>query len=204
MRTFILPSTPIARAVLVIARDAAHPTLLNHSLRTYWLARGIAEERGVLSKLSDDLLFAATVMHELGATAKASGRERFEIEGADIAAGALLDLGVEESDAQQVWDAIALHTSSGLAERRGLLAGIVRAGILADFQPAPAAQQALQDGLHATWPRFDLETRLVDSILSRAQTTQALPQYGFGGVLFHERTTHGVTEIEAAAWALGR
>jgi hypothetical protein len=203
MRTFHLPASPIARAVLTVAHDVAQPELLNHSVRSYWHARRIAEEQGALPGLSDDLLFAATVLHDMGATAKAPGRERFEIEGADIAASTLLAFGVDEADAQRVWDAIALHTSAGLADRRGPLPRIVRAGILADFRLATGAERQFQDDLHAVWPRMDLEIVLVENIIARAQSSAALPRYGFGGVLLHERTAHGITDMEAAARALG-
>ena len=133
MRPLTLPSSPIADAALVVARDGEHPSLFNHSVRSYWHARSMAEKEGVLGQLSEDLVFAATMLHDIGAGSKAPGRERFEIEGADIAAGTLLGIGVCDSDVQQVWDAIALHTSAGLAERRGVLPRIVRAGVLADF-----------------------------------------------------------------------
>jgi hypothetical protein len=203
MRTFDLPSSPFAEAVLSAAREDEHPSLFNHSLRSYWHARVIAGKEGVLGQLSDDLLFAATVLHELGAGSRAPGRERFEIEGADIAATTLLGLGVSEADVQQVWDAIALHTSGGLAERRGLLPRVVRSGILADFARATEHERDLQDDLHAAWPRLNLETVLVDSIIARAQTPASLPRYGLPGVVLHERTEHGITAMEAEAREIG-
>jgi hypothetical protein len=188
---------------LSAARHDAHPSLFNHSVRTYWHARLIAEHEGVLDELSDDLLFAATMLHDMGAGAQAPGRERFEIEGADFAARTLLGIGVGETDVAKVWDAIALHTSAGLAERRGLLPRIVRAGILADFLPAPEASRRFQADLHSGWPRMNVETVLVDAIIARPQEPAALPRYGMGGVLLHERTAHGSTGTENAARELG-
>ena len=163
----------------------------------------MAEKEGVLGQLSEDLLFAATMLHDIGAGSKAPGRERFEIEGADIAAGTLLGIGVCDSDVQQVWDAIALHTSAGLAERRGVLPRIVRAGVLADFARVPEESRGFQADLHADWPRMDVETVLVDSIIARAQGPTALPHYGMPGVLVHERSAHGTTDAERAARELG-
>ena len=157
----------------------------------------------MLAELSEDLLFGATVLHEMGVSDKAPGRERFEIEGADIAANVLLACGIDEADVQQVWDAIALHTSAGLAERRGLLPRLVRTGVLADFHLASGPARERQDDLHAAWPRIELETTLIDQIVARGSSASALPRYGFGGVLLHERTAHGTTEMEAAARALG-
>ena len=110
---------------------------------------------------------------------------------------------MDETDVQQVWDAIALHTSAGLAERRGLLPRLVRTGVLADFRLATGPARELQDDLHAAWPRIELETTLIDQIVAHGSSASALPRYGFGGVLLHERTAHGTTEMEAAARALG-
>jgi hypothetical protein len=203
MRAFNLPTSPIAAAALSAARDDSHPSLFNHSVRSYWHARSMAKQEGVLGQLSEDLLFAATMLHEMGAGAKAPGRERFEIEGADIAASTLLGIGVCETDVWRVWEAIALHTSAGLAERRGVLPRIVRAGILADFVRAPEESRSFQADLHASWPRMNVETVLVDSIITRAQHTGALPHYGMPGVLLHERTAHGVTATERDAHKLG-
>jgi len=204
MHTFPLPASPVARAVLATARRAADPSLLNHSVRSFWYARRIAARDGTAAGVDEDLLFAATVLHEMGATPAAPGRERFEIEGADIAATTLLGLGVHEADVQQVWDAIALHTSAGLAERRGSFARIVRAGILADFERgAEADDRTFQDDLHTVWPRMGVETTLVDQIIARGRGDGALPRYGFGGVLARERAERGITDLEVAARVLG-
>jgi hypothetical protein len=203
MHAYELPSSPIAEAAISVARADAHASLFNHSVRCYWHARLIAHEQGVLATLSDDLLFAATMLHDIGAGAKAPGRERFEIEGADIAAGTLLAIGVPQADVQQVWNAIALHTSAGLSERSGMFPRIVRAGILADFVRAPHESRGFQADLHARWPRMNVETELVDSIIARARDAAALPHYGMAGVLLHERTVHGITEAERAGRELG-
>jgi hypothetical protein len=202
VRHFELPTSPIAVAALAAARDGSDPSVFNHSVRSYWHARSIAEHEGVLQHLLDDLLFAATTLHDIGAGPKAPGRERFEIEGADIAAAVLLGIGVGEAEAQQVWDAIALHTSAGLADRRGVLPRIVRAGVLADFARAPEQRRSLQADLHDRWPRLGVERALVDGIIARAQGEAALPHYGMGGVLVAERAATGITELERAARSL--
>ena len=203
MRTFDVPSSEIATAILATARDSQDVSLFNHSMRSYWHARSFAEAAGLLDQAPEILIFAATLLHALGASAPAPGRERFEIEGADIAAETLLGLGVSESDTEQVWDAIALHTSAGLAERRGPLPRVVRAGIVADFGRAEPPLRDFQDAVHAQWPRLDLETVLVDSIIERAKDPAAAPRFGMAGVVIHERTVHGISGMEIAARDLG-
>jgi len=59
------------------------------------------------------------------------------VEGADLAGSRLIAHGFDEQQADEVWEAIALHTSGGIAERRGPLARLTRAGVLADLGPTP-------------------------------------------------------------------
>ena len=51
----------------------------------------------------------------------ASGIQRFEVDGADMAAKFLTDNGVAARGVDLVWEAIALHSSPGIAERRPCL-----------------------------------------------------------------------------------
>jgi len=117
-----LPTDPIASAALELARSTESESVLNHSVRSYLWAVLLAEHENVTSDADYDpvLLFAATVMHDLGVGSRASGQQRFEIEGADLAAELLVAHAVSNNDVDRVWEAIAIHTSPGIAERRGL------------------------------------------------------------------------------------
>src|ERR1700756_354839 len=122
--TLDLPAGPLAEAALSAARDSESSAIFNHSVRSFFFAQLLAARDGCLTDTGydRDLLFAATVMHDRGAGSLAPGEARFEVEGADLAAGVLREHGVAESDVDRVWEAIALHTSPGLAERRGVRA----------------------------------------------------------------------------------
>jgi HD superfamily phosphodiesterase len=121
--TLDLPAGPLAEAALSAARDSESSPVFHHSVRSFFFAQLLAARDGCLadSDYDRDLLFAATVMHDLGAGSRAAGAARFEVEGADLAAGVLRQHGMAESGVERVWEAIALHTSPGIAERRGLL-----------------------------------------------------------------------------------
>src|SRR5438477_4531881 len=120
----VLPAGPLADASLAIARSSVSRSILDHSIRSFLFARLLADEEGSLydADYDEGLLFAATVMHDLGLGERATGEARFEVEGADLAAAVLREHGVADADVDRVWEAIALHSSHGLAERRGLLA----------------------------------------------------------------------------------
>ena len=63
----------------------------------------------------------------------ANGDQRFEVDGADAAARFLREHGVPEARVTTVWQAIALHTSAGLAHRFGAEQAITHFGIGADI-----------------------------------------------------------------------
>src|SRR6185295_8197560 len=118
-----LPTGPLVDASLALVRATESRPIVDHSIRTFLFARLLAEHEGCLNdaEYDEELLFAATVMHDLGLGEHAPGQARFEVEGADLAAGVLRKQGVAEADVDQVWEAIALHACIGIADRRGLL-----------------------------------------------------------------------------------
>jgi hypothetical protein len=130
-----LPAGPIADASLTIARASASEPIADHSIRSFLFARLFAEREGCLDDAAYDeqLLFAATVMHDLGLGDHAEGQARFEVEGADLAADVLRKHGVAEADVDRVWEAIALHACEGIADRRGLLTYLTHKGVYFDI-----------------------------------------------------------------------
>jgi hypothetical protein len=129
-----LPTGPLVDASLALVRATEGSPIVDHSIRTFLFARLLAEHEGCLKDVQydEELLFAATVMHDLGLGEHARGRARFEVEGADLAAAVLRERGVAEADVERVWEAIALHSSHGLAERRGLLTYLTYKGVFID------------------------------------------------------------------------
>ena len=136
---------PLAEAALTAVRNSESAAIANHSLRSFFFAQLLAAHEGCEQDAAydRDLLFAATVMHDLGAGALAKGDDRFEVEGADLAAAVAREHGVPEPDVDRVWEAIALHTSPGIAARRGLLAYLTREGVGIDFGRRPGDRLGL-------------------------------------------------------------
>lgn len=94
----------------------------------------MAEQEGCLNDAAYDenLLFAACVMHDLGLGTLAAGQARFEVDGADLAASVLTEHGIAAADVDRVWEAIALYSSLGIADRRGLLTYLTHKGVFTD------------------------------------------------------------------------
>ena len=139
-------------------------------------------------------------MHDLGVGSLAKGEARFEVEGADLAAAVLRGHGVAQPDTDRVWEAIALHTSPGIAERRGLLAYLTREGIGIDFGRRWEIVSAWAPQIHAAYPRLMMVPSLVEAIVARAaRSPAAAPRYSIGGELLRERQANGITTMEIAA-----
>ncbi len=199
-----LPAGPLAEAALTIVRTSESASVANHSLRSFYFAELLAAHEGCDqdAAFDRDLLFAATVMHDLGTGALAKGEARFEVEGADLAAAVLREHGLAGRDVDRVWEAIALHTSPGIAERRGLLAYLTRVGVGIDFGLRPEIASAWAARIHAACPRLDMVRSLVDAIVERAARSPAAgPRYSIGGELLRERQASGITEMELTAAA---
>ncbi|MET7529835.1 hypothetical protein [Streptomyces goshikiensis] len=110
--------------------------------------------------------------------------------------------GADKTD--PVWEAIALHTSDGIAERRGVLAYLTRRGIGVDIGfGTEFVSDAQGEALHGRYPRLDMATGLVDDIVRQAaRSPQAGARYTVPGEFLRERGEPGaVTALELAARA---
>lgn len=197
----LLPTGPLADVVLS-AVDPLPEALRNHSLRTFLFAELIAEDPGEAESAGYDrqLLFAATVMHDLGLGPEAEGRQRFEVEGADLAASRLIAHGFDARHVDEVWEAIALHTSGGIAERRGPIARLTRAGVLADLGRHPLISAERADAVHEQFPRLNAVRSIVDAAVAHAERSpSAGAPYTLAGELARERRAGGPTRLEVGA-----
>lgn len=187
-----LPHTPLARSLTTTVTDALSRPLADHSIRSYLFARVLADHLGAVPGRDYDqqLLFAACVLHDMGLSEAGDGHQRFEVDGADLAARLLTDHALPAADVDAVWEAIALHTSPGIAERRGLLCHLTRSGVGMDFgRGTEAISDKLGKDIHTLHPRHGLETVLVEAITGQAlRTPSKAPRYSTADVFLLERT----------------
>ncbi len=71
-------------------------------------------------------------MHDLGLTEKFIKDARFELDGADAARQYLVDNKFPEEKAEVIWDAIALHATMELPERKRPEIALVHLGAFMD------------------------------------------------------------------------
>lgn len=171
-----LPDSDVCSAAWQLAFDVSPEFIANHCARSYVFARELASANGLRSgtDYDDELVFLTCLLHDLGVTDYGSGDQRFEVEGADAAVRFLRDKGVAEDRATTVWQAIALHTSVGLADRFGPEHSDAFSGISLDINGLEKDRLpgSLVERINATWPRHDLGYAIADLI---AEGTKANP-----------------------------
>lgn len=202
-----LLESQVACAAIEFARSTESVPVFNHSVRSYLFAEMLAGHQGLRpgSDYDSETLFLGCVLHDLGAGSAAAGKERFEIEGADLAATLLTEQGCESAVVDAVWEAIALHSSFGIAARRGTICYLVNGGVGIDFgRNADFVDDQAASAIHARYPRLAMAKSLMDAIAAQAQhSAEAALPYTMAGEVLRERLDTGITRLEQMA-ALGR
>ncbi len=163
---------PVGTLALDTLRPRLLAPILNHSLRTLHLAAAESRERAWDVDPVD--LLIACLFHDSG-TIPDRSPERFEVAGADRAVEFAHEAGRDAASRRAIWDAVALHTSPGIAERHEPLTQAVRSGVLADFgSPAHVDRhRALIHELEQRHPRDDIEQVLAGAVVAAARTAPA-------------------------------
>ena len=169
-------------------RRALHPSVFNHTMRVLHLARHMSADSPVPDP---EALTVAVLFHDSGTAQENNGEQRFEIEGADAAARFLAQWDWPAHRIRPVWEAIALHTSPGIAERFGPLAHVVRAAVLVDLGRThlPMGSTPELESRLAALPRLDIDRVLPEIVVAQAvragRTTKA-PPFSWPGALLAE------------------
>nr|WP_315594563.1 HD domain-containing protein [uncultured Cupriavidus sp.] len=111
---FIAPSSELSRKAAALVEGVHSEAMLNHVHRTWWFAEFLGQKREL--KYDREVVYLASILHDLGLTHEFVADQRFEVDGANAASKFLRSHGYPDSKADLVWDAIALHSSGGIAE----------------------------------------------------------------------------------------
>jgi hypothetical protein len=174
---FGVPASELAVAADALVKSVSSESIYNHCVRSYLFAREVAAASGMRADIDydDELVYLACVLHDLGATDHANGDQRFEVDGADAAAEFLNGRGEDPTRVKQVWNAIALHTSSGLAHRFGPVEAVTQMGIGTDI--IGLFRQRLPEDfakrVHAAWPRHNVGYSLAEAIADQVHANPA-------------------------------
>jgi hypothetical protein len=113
---FTAPDSHFARKAASVAARAHgnNPAMLHHVHRSWWFAEFLGKQRGL--KYDREVVYIASLLHDLGLTDEFVAHQRFETDGAHAARRILLDEQYSDAKAQLVWEGIALHSSLGVAD----------------------------------------------------------------------------------------
>ncbi|MFB4280536.1 MULTISPECIES: HD domain-containing protein [unclassified Nonomuraea] len=186
------PWNDLTRNATRFARDLEEPAIFNHSMRTYLYGRLIGERQDLRPgrDYDDELLFLACVLHDTGLSEPGDGDQRFDLDGADLAADFLTAEGVPPEKVEVVWDAIALHLSPEIALRKRPEIALVTAGAGFDLGAAePALPPGYADEIHAVLPRLHAAAVLHDAIVGQALVKpRKAPPFSVPGELVRQAT----------------
>ncbi|MDM8099816.1 MULTISPECIES: HD domain-containing protein [Oceanobacillus] len=157
-----VPDTRLAKDAADILREYGNDLLWNHSNRVFFFGA----VNGKQAKLNYDLelLYVSALFHDLGLTKAYSSPDlRFEVDGANAARSFLQQYQIPKESIQLVWDAIALHTTPGVAEHKESEVALLFSGVGLDvmgdgFEEFPAD---LREEVIQAFPRNNFKKEII-------------------------------------------
>jgi hypothetical protein len=126
-----IPDSTIANQATELLLEHGTEFLYNHSLRAFLFASLNGNHKNIT--YDPELLYVSSVFHDLGLTAHYSSPDkRFEVDGANAARDFLRSHGLPQQALQLVWDTIALHTTTGIAEYKEAEVALMNYGVALD------------------------------------------------------------------------
>jgi hypothetical protein len=173
-----VPDSKLTREATGLLREFSTPLLFNHSHRVFFWASEQGKRAG--QKFDAELLFVCAAFHDLGLLKQfSSDGDRFEVDGANAVRQFLEHHGVPNARIQTAWDAIALHTTPGIAAYKPveveLLYNAVGLDVLGiGYEDFP---RDIREKVVADYPRTDFKSGIAKAFLSgfehKTATTEA-------------------------------
>ena len=117
-----------------------------------------------------ELLYLGVIMHDLGLAPHFHSDVRFDVGGANAARAWLLEAGMDVRSSDVVWDIVALHASSAIAQHKSPETAVANSGISIDVRgagvdrlPIDAVRRVLEEFPRAGFPEAFHRT-LVDEV----------------------------------------
>ncbi|MFM0257256.1 HD domain-containing protein [Paraburkholderia sediminicola] len=184
------PDSELTRKATSLIERVHSKALLNHVHRTWWFAEFIGKRRGLT--YDRELVYLAAMLHDLSLTDEFAADKRFEVDSADAADRFLLENGYPKSKTELVWDAIALHTISGIADRKQPEVALIHFGANADILGLRLDEitPSLVDDVLTLYPRIGIKAAFTEAL---AEVIRKKPHtaYGTGLVDIGHRHVYG-------------
>ncbi|AOJ00273.1 hypothetical protein [Burkholderia sp. LA-2-3-30-S1-D2] len=151
-----IPRTPMAIDAAEAACASLPQVITDHACRVFVLASLAARRAG--ETLDADALYVAAMYANMGlSTAYGRSTERYELDSADAAQAFLLRHQTSQRMRDDVWRAIALHTTPGVAARMSPLARALASAVATDLMATDFDAYSADErrALLAAYPRGD-------------------------------------------------
>ena len=161
-----VPDSKLTREATGLLREFSTPLLFNHSHRVFFWAAKQGKQAG--QKFDSELLFICAAFHDLGLLKKfSSDGDRFEVDGANAVREFLEHRGVPNDRIQTAWDAIALHTTPGIAAYKPIEVELLYNGVGLDvlgigYEDFP---EGVREKVVAEYPRVDFKPGIAKAFL---------------------------------------
>ena len=173
-----VPDSKLTREATGLLRELSTTLLFNHSHRVFFWASEQGRRAGYT--FDAELLFICAAFHDLGLLQKFSSKtDRFEVDSANAVRQFLEHHQVPETRIQTAWDAIALHTTPGIAAYKPVEVELLYNGVGLDvlgigYQEFP---EDVRRQVVAEYPRVDFKQSIARAFLNgfehKTQTTEA-------------------------------
>jgi hypothetical protein len=172
-----IPDSKLASEITEFIRDTEPTLLFNHSSRVYYFGALAGLRRGL--KFDAELLYAGAMFHDIGLVpVYSSDGDRFEVDGANAARNFLRRHDITEQDLDNVWTAIALHTTPGIPQYMHPVVALLTAGVEMDVLGIDYASftDADREAIVQAYPRTahfkeDILQAFYDGIRHKPETT---------------------------------
>jgi hypothetical protein len=161
-----VPDTQLTREATGLLRECSTPLLFNHSHRVFFWANELGRQTG--EQFDAELVFICAAFHDLGLLKKfSSATDRFEVDSANAVRQFLEHRGVPTARIQTAWDAIALHTTPGIAAYKPLEVELLYNGVALDvlgigYETFP---EHLRTSVVAQYPRVHFKQDIAKAFL---------------------------------------
>lgn len=176
-----IPDGAVAQAATDWIRGTESELMFHHSLRAF-LFSALTGNRENLT-FNAELLYVAALFHNVGLNAKYQRSPyRFEVDGANAARDFLRQHVVDDRLIDEVWVAIALHTTPGIPEHMSPLVALVSAGVQMDVRGARHGEFTAQqcDEIVQAYPReSSFKKKIIEAY---ARGMEHRPETTFGTV----------------------
>jgi hypothetical protein len=163
------PDSALARQAAALVEQAHSTPFINHVHRTWWFAEFIGKKRQM--KYDRELVYLASLLHDLGLCKEHAADKRFEVDGADAASRFLHAHDYPKAKVDIVWDAIALHSSADIADRKAPEVELVHFGAHVDvlgLRMDEISPQLIDDTL-ALYPRLGFKQAFTEALAEVAR-----------------------------------